>query len=310
MRRLACLLMIALAASVPGCGATPSGERAELALRTIAEPGSWTFLFALPDATGQSIGILGFDPRHALRVAIVRQGKVVPVTPPRLPVVDFAWMADSRLLVAFGETNQPTQFAAFDPLNGQLTQDIQVEWNRAIDWHSTTVSPDGRTAFVAARQPGPTQGPTDLFEIDLHIGETRRLTRTPTVFELSPTVVDDHTIAFVKGVIDAAEPEANGSVQVMDLTTGASTPVSGSGFVARTVTSATEREILAFDGFQLGNRASQSVLLIDSNGSNEMRLLDGPFTFPSLYANGRMILVTDTDSGAIKVGMIDGPDLE
>jgi hypothetical protein len=278
LRALATLIV---AIMLNACSSSVAGSVNDLDFDTAAEPGAWTFLFALPDASGTRLAILGFDETHHLRVAFASGGGLRQLSQRGIQVSDIAWMPDERLLVAFGDPETSTNLALMDPSNGSIVQRLDVDWQQVVDFHSMDVSPDGTRAIIAAREPGLTGSPSDLYLVDLETGRTQSVTNTIGTHELSPTFVDADTIAYVEGESTLGAGVPNGTVRTLDLVAGQSSVVSGPSFVARSVAAGEGSGEIIYDGFELGDRGSQGVWLVTRGVEEPMSLVEGPYSFPA-----------------------------
>ena len=293
---------LALALAVTGCNAvSQTGGHVELV--TVAKQMDWTFLFALPDAQAR-LAILGFDRTHHLRVAFVREGRRNVLSQTGLEVTDIAWTPQDGLLVALGNEETPAELALMDPEDGSIERRIEVGWNRVVDPHSMSVSPDGAKAVIAGREPGPTESASHLFLVDLSNGDADRIGEASGLFEESPTFVDSGTIAYVQGESTFSAGVPNGIVRTLDLETGESRAVSPASFVAGSVNASADSGDLVYDAFPSGDRASQAVWLVMAGEREQVELLEGPYSFPALSQAGKLLVVTNTSFGEIQSGEI------
>lgn len=208
-------------------------------------------------------------------------------------------MPDERLLVALGDPDVSTDLAFMDPADGSIGDRLDVDWDRVVDFHSMDVSSDGTTAIIAAREPGPTESPSDLYLVDLETGHAKSVSNTVGTYELSPIFVDSDTIAYVEGesTVDAGAP--NGTVQTIDLNTGKARVISEASFVAVSVATAQQSHDIVYDGFPLGDRGSQGIWLVSGGDEEPMSIAEGPLSYPAIDAAGGLLVITNTSSGEI-----------
>lgn len=289
-----------LVAAIILVACTPlDGNEDNLDLTSVVEPGAWTFLFALPDGSASRLAILGFDATHHLRVAFTVEGKIRQLSQRGLEVSDIAWMPDERLLVALGDSDMSTDLAFMDPTDGSIGDRLDVDWDRVVDFHSMDVSPDGTTAIIAAREPGPTESPSDLYLVDLDTGHAQSVSNTVGTYELSPTFIDSETIAYVEGESTVDTDAPNGAVRTLDLNTGKARVISEPSFVAVSVAAAQQSHDIVYNGFPLGDRGSQGIWLVSGGDEEPMSIAAGPLSYPALDAAGGLLVITKTSSGEI-----------
>jgi len=299
-------LIASIATTLVACSVSRGGS-SDVVLSVAPQPTGWVSLFALPDATGQKLAILGWDRANDLRVAFSRGGKVSQLSERGLEISDMTWMPDGRLLVALGDiTSTSSDLAFVDPADGKILENLDVDWDLAIDFHSMSVSPNGERVVVAAGEPGPTFSTTDLYLVDLHTGETSLISPTVTsgADEHSPAFMDSMTIAYVEGQSTIVAGSPNGVVRTLNLQTGDMTQVSRSSFVAESVSASIGSGALVYDGFMSGARSSQTVWLVEGSQSEQLALLRGPYSRPALDRDGELLVVTNSTAGKVLSGAI------
>jgi hypothetical protein len=156
-------------------------------------------LYAAYSPSGE-IGALGYDPRFRLRLR-VQEGERWRTVELPAALSDFAWMPDSRsILAAVGKPMKPSSLMVVD-LDGELQSSIQPTDPLVIEETGMVVQPNGQAAIVAAVDQRARRAGTDLFRIDLEDGSVRRLTETPSLREEYP-VLNDSIVYYSAASID------------------------------------------------------------------------------------------------------------
>ena len=116
----------------------------------------------------------------------------------------------------------PNRFAIVS-VEGEVLEEIPVG-EKLFGDTGVAVAADGKTALFAAQSPSQFTEATDLWELDLESGILRQVTHTEGLREDDPVFVDDHT-AVVLAAVDDLEGPPSGWLELLDLRTGESDPL-------------------------------------------------------------------------------------
>lgn len=249
----------------------------------------WNGAFS-PD--GENVAFFGFDPANRPRIALLREGRAVPVTDPDLLPSDFAWMPDSSsLLVAFGPATKRTQLAVVD-LAGKILRLVPIELSFGVNQSGMTVNRKGTVALVSASAAGPLDTPADLIQLDLQTGMATYLTRTPDVHETWPQYLGGDEVLFTAAVLSTSVEVSGGWAGILDTRTGNTKRITGDGFSVETATAAPSGSLIVFDSYPFRGLWS---LKLTSNAPPE-KVANGRVRWPSFRPDGNAVLAKEIGS--------------
>lgn len=179
------------------------------------------------------------------------------------------------------------KFALFDR-SGWRTRLLHLDRPLRVESTGMAVAGDGRSAVLAAVGPGRLDDPTDLYIVDLSSGKTRRLTETPTRFEVNPVFVNGNDIAFTAA---ADRKAASGSIAVLGVRTGKVRTLTPSDQYATAAALRPGTGELLYSGFGR-NDGPRGLFSIPVAGGIARFVLAGDFDYPSIAPDGTHVLVS------------------
>jgi hypothetical protein len=231
---------------------------------------------------------LAYDPRFRLRLR-VQEGEGWRTVELPAALSDFAWMPDSRsILAAVGKPMKPSLLTVVD-LDGVLQSSIQPSDPLVIEETGMIVQANGQAAIVAAVDQRTRKAGTDLFRIDLEDGSVRKLTDTPSLREEYPILVDD--IVYYSAVsID----RSGSSIFRLPTTDGEAELISPPEYwFDRPAVGAGSSTVFA-SGFPLSSPLSWEIYRrVETTDPTPLTGMEGPLRWVSVSPDGRELTATE-----------------
>jgi hypothetical protein len=273
--RTAVLLLLVLCLS--GCGRGGGGRKVEDMLPS----SKWRALRGSYSPDGTRLAFLGTPENDPTDHLVVSDGKRERDLTPEGGIEGFAWMPDSRtLLAAQADEKAEGSHLLSITLEGKADR---LPLERAVSIAGgLVVLPDGERVIVSAAPPSKTELYEDLFEIELATGKFRALTNTPDLGERFPTLAEDGRVVFSAGVSVSESNHANGWIGIIDpdgsvrrLTPPDQTAMSA------TVSTGAAAKVL-YSAFPGEDRARTALWEVDLAGGPPRLVLDVDIQYPEL----------------------------
>jgi hypothetical protein len=260
-------------------------------------PGTWDPWYAKVSPDGRSIAVLALDTGFHFRLATIRSGRSLFITPPSVTVADFAWIDSQTLVVAAGLESVDLRMFT---LSGRQVRVVRPSTLFNAGQIGMTVTPDGRAAIVSAWAPGMATTPAQLLSVDLADGATANLTlAAPHVDHEWPTFLDAHHLAFTGAPVAPDSGDAGAAwIGVLDTRSNAVTVVQKTanldGIDGVTASYGRNRIIYETGVPYLGNQRLWSVKPSPSTPPIAIANGDG-LRWPSFAPDGSLLIITRVD---------------
>lgn len=308
---MAAVAMVALTGLVWLALQSDDGSASPLGPQGMVDPADLSPRQARFSPDGRQLVAYAWDGRAWPRLAIARGGVLEPLTGDDLVVVSFAWMPDSASLLVAHQADDRVAGLAIIDLEGEVVREVPLAeqlWIR----EGMVVRDDGAVAIVGAQASVQGARPTDLVEIDLQTGRTKRLTNTPVESEHDPVVIANGRLVFAGGQLTTEFGGPNGYIGLLDLEDGSVRRLTPDDQVASHPTVSPDGTRVVYEGFVGNERRAGGLWEVPVDASGEpVRIVREAVRWPWFHPNGRALVITEVGApgrpGGLRVIELDEP---